>query len=211
MTHTNSHTRKRVRTTRTTGLHHRRARSTRRAQARAHSVTHSFIHSAASLNARAARARTSEARVTPHAVHTRASFLKCAGHVSAPPPPSFVSPSSSCLTRLPCPCRARTCPLSLCRTWVATCFGSAPSLPYRLRCRRRYAPLAWTIRVPSWSTRGARLRSWSVLWAAHLVVVTLCERTDHVYIRARCTISSSGMAWRGFDWFVWFSLCGRRP
>ena len=34
-----------MRTTRTTGLHHRRARSTRRAQARAHSVTHSFIHS----------------------------------------------------------------------------------------------------------------------------------------------------------------------
>ena len=34
-----SHTRKRVRMTRTTGLHHRRARSTQRSEARAHSVT----------------------------------------------------------------------------------------------------------------------------------------------------------------------------
>ena len=39
VTRTISHTRKRVRTTRTTGLHHRRARSTQRPQARAHSVT----------------------------------------------------------------------------------------------------------------------------------------------------------------------------
>ena len=47
-----------------------------------HSIPFHFIsfHSAASLNARAARARTSEARVTPHAVHTRASFLKCGLH-----------------------------------------------------------------------------------------------------------------------------------
>ena len=49
------------------------------------SLVVSFIHSAASLNARAARARTSEARVTPHAVHTRASFLKCVYDTFAPP------------------------------------------------------------------------------------------------------------------------------
>ena len=40
VTHTISHTSKRVRTSRTTGLHHKRARSTQRSQARAHSVIH---------------------------------------------------------------------------------------------------------------------------------------------------------------------------
>ena len=44
VTHTISHTRKKARTTRTTLLHHKRARSTQRSQARVYSVTHSFIH-----------------------------------------------------------------------------------------------------------------------------------------------------------------------
>ena len=94
--------------TTTQGLHRTSALHACASPARAHSVT----HSAASLNARAARARTSEARVTPHAVHTRASFLKCAGLC----PPLLLRPflpSSSRSSRLACPRTVRSRPFPL--------------------------------------------------------------------------------------------------
>ena len=51
---------------------------------------------------RTARARTSEAPVTPHAVHPSLFSSVEVPFALLPPPPSLVLPSSSCLARLPC-------------------------------------------------------------------------------------------------------------
>ena len=156
-------------------------------QVQPHDVTQQ-LHSA-----RVERARTSEARVTSHAVHTSL-FSRVLRSLC--PLSSSGRSSLRRLARHAYHDHARCAvDLSLCvERGSRRVLGSAPSLPCRLHWRRLYVLVVWTIRVPSWS----------LTWWRHPSGIFGCHflRDELFYIRARSSSSCSRMAWRA---------CGRRP